>query len=213
MLEGLNSDGTLHIESTLFTGRTVMRDERTGVASMRTLMTIPFYPSGRVGDESEGFIPDAQIMVARQATWETDVQIRIRDVPAINNVTGIIHAWGYTRPDRATFDPAGRMDLIAGLFHLGDIVDDRVRPYINSFTIGAYYGNITQNEDGVVGLNTRPSYTTLDGEIDRDRDGKAEVPGEHYARPPGVYPIEHYLRDDEKRSGGPTTQVPIKPER
>lgn len=190
-----------------------MRDERTGVASMRTLMTIPFYPSGRVGDESEGFIPDAQIMVARQATWETDVQIRIRDVPAINNVTGIIHAWGYTRPDRATFDPAGRMDLIAGLFHLGDIVDDRVRPYINSFTIGAYYGNITQNEDGVVGLNTRPSYTTLDGEIDRDRDGKAEVPGEHYARPPGVYPIEHYLRDDEKRSGGPTTQVPIKPER
>lgn len=208
-LEDLHSDGSLHIESTLFVGRTVMRDERTGVASMRTLMNIPFYPSGRVGDESEGIIPDASIMVARAATWELDNRIVIRERPAINHVTGVIHAWGYTRPDRATFDPSGRMDLVAGLFHLGDIIDERVRPYINSYTIGAYYGNIAPDEDGSIGLNTHPSYTTLDGEIDRDRDGVAEVPGEHYDRCPGVHPISYYARDDAERSGGPDTKVPL----
>jgi serine/threonine-protein kinase len=45
--------------------------------------------------------------------------ITIRDYPALQSVTGGILAWGYTRPDRATFDPDGRMDQIAGLFHLG----------------------------------------------------------------------------------------------
>ncbi len=211
-LEGLHSDGSLHIESTLFSGRTVMRDERTGVASMRTLMKIPFYPSGRVGDESEGIIPDAGIMVGRSALWELDSQVAIRSAQAIQHVTGIIHAWGYTRPDRATFDPAGRMDLIAGLFHLGDIIDERVRPYINTYTVGAYYGHIHPDPDGAIGLNTRPSYTTLDGEIDRDRDGKAENPGEHYDRCPGIYPISYYVKDDAERKSGPDTQNPLKNE-
>ncbi|WP_142786394.1 hypothetical protein [Changchengzhania lutea] len=209
-LEGLHTDGSLHIESTLFTGRTVMRDDVTGVASMRTMMKIPFYPSGRVGDESEGVITDANILVARAATWQLNKDIQIRDHYAINNVTGIIHAWGYTRPDKATFDPSGRMDLIAGLFHLGDIIDERVRPYINTYTIGAYYGNIEPDVKGIIGLNTLPSYTTLDGEIDRDRDGIAETPGEHYDRCPGVHPIDHYKRDNDPRSTGPKTKYPLK---
>lgn len=209
-LEGLHSDGTTHIESTLFTGRTVMRDERTGVANMQTFMKIPFYPSGRVGDESEGVIADAALVVARGAMWELDPTIRIRRKPAINHVTGIIHAWGYTRPDRAQFDPAGRMDLVAGLFHLGDIIDPRVRPYINTYTIGAYYGNITPGPDGVIGLNSHPSYTTLDGEIDRTRSGKPDVPGEHYDRCPGIYPVSHYTGKNGPRSGGPKTKAPLK---
>lgn len=209
-LEGLHSDGSLHIESTLFSGRTVMRDERTGVANMSTLMKIPFYLSGRVGDESEGIIPDAMIMVAREATWQLSRQVKIRGKSAINNVTGIIHTWGYTRPDRATFDASGTMDLVAGLFHLGDIIDPRVRPYINTYTIGAYYGNIEPGPDGATGLNTHPSYTTLDGEIDRNRDGIADIPGEHYDRCPGVFPISHYLHGNEPRTGGPKTKYPLK---
>ncbi len=119
--------------------------------------------------------------------------MQVRGIPVINNVTGLIRAWGYTRPDRATFDPAGRMDMIAGLFHLGSLIDPRVRDYVNTYTIGTYRGMIAPDEHGRLGLNTSPSYMTLDGEIDRNRDGVAETPGEHYDLCPSVYPVEHYI--------------------
>ena len=78
--------------------------------------------------------------VQRAGAWTLDPEVRIRDEPVIAGVTGIIHTWGYTRPDIATFDPQGRMDLIAGLFHLGDLVDPRTRDYVNTYTIGSYRG-------------------------------------------------------------------------
>ncbi len=194
-LEGLHADGSLHIENTLFNGRTAYIDDYTTVFSYKTLLRIPFYPSGRIGDRSEGVIPDAMVNVARAGAINLDRELAVRDRPVINNVTGIIRTWGYTRPDKATFDPAGRMDLIAGLFHLGDLIDPRTRDYVNSYTIGTYRGVIAPDEDGMIGLNTRPSYATLDGHIDRDRDGKAEKEGEHYDLCPDVHPIEHYGQD------------------
>lgn len=191
-LEGLHSDGSLHIENTLFSGRTLMIDKYTGVFSFQTVMPVPFYPSGRIGDQSEGVITDANIFVAREGMWNLNPNILVRGVPVINNVTGMIRAWGYTRPDRATFDPSGRMDMIAGLFHLGSLIDPRVREYVNTYTIGTYRGMIIPDDEDVVRLNADPSYMTLDGQIDRDRDGVAENPGEHYDLCPGVHPVSHY---------------------
>lgn len=192
-LEGLHADGTLHLENTLFSGRTVMVEDRIGVFSYQTVMPVPFYPSGRIGDQSEGVIPDNQVFVARAGTWELDEEIMVDSTPVINNVTGIIRAWGYTRPDKATFDPAGRMDLVAGLFHLGSLIDPRTRDYVNTYTIGTYRGVLADTDgDGLLDLNTNPSYATVDGEIDRDRDGVADNPGEHYDTCPEVFPIEHY---------------------
>ena len=197
-LEGLHSDGSLHIENTLFSGRTAMLDKHTSAFSFKTLLKVPFYFSGRIGDRSEGFIADAQVEVVRSGTWTTDAAIMVRGIPVINNVTGIIRTWGYTRPDKATFDPGGRMDLIAGLFHLGDLIDPRTRDYINSYTVGTYRGVLQPGEDGRIGLNSHPSYATLDGEIDRDRDGVAEKPGEQYDVCPGVHSIEHYTTGTSK---------------
>lgn len=191
-LPGLHKDGSLHLENTLFVGRTAMVNDTRGVFSFRTLLNIPFYPSGRIGDKSEGIVRDADIMVARAGTWNLDPDIQVRGRPTIQNVTGIIHAWGYTRPDKATFDPGGRMDLIAGLFHLGDLIDPRTRDYINSYTIGSYRGVVMPDDEGRLGLNVLPSYATLDGEIDRDRTGKADVEGVHFDECPGVHPISHY---------------------
>lgn len=191
-LEGLHSDGSLHIENTLFSGRTLMIDKYTGVFSFQTVMPVPFYPSGRIGDQSEGVISDANIFVAREGMWNLNPNILVRGVPVINNVTGMIRAWGYTRPDRATFDPSGRMDMVAGLFHLGSLIDPRVREYVNTYTIGTYRGMIIPDDEDVVRLNANPSYMTLDGQIDRDRDGVAENPGEHYDLCPGVHPVSHY---------------------
>lgn len=199
-LEGLHSDGSLHIENTLFNGRTLMIDKFTGVFSFQTVMPVPFYPSGRIGDQSEGVISDAAIFVARAGQWNLSEDLAIRGHPVINNVTGLIRAWGYTRPDRATFDPSGRMDMVAGLFHLGSLIDPRIRDYVNTYTIGTYRGMITPDEEGVIGLNTNPSYMTLDGEIDRNRDGVAENPGEHYDLCPGVHPISHYGADGKDYS-------------
>ena len=194
-LEGLHSDGSLHIENTLFNGRTLMPDKVTGIFSFQTVMPVPFYPSGRIGDQSDGVIEDAAIFVARAGTWALTPDIEIRGHYAINNVTGLIRAWGYTRPDRATFDPSGRMDMIAGLFHLGSLIDSRVRDYVNTYTIGTYRGMLVPDEEGVIGLNTNRSYMTLDGEIDRDGDGVAENPGEHYDLCPGIHPISHYTHE------------------
>ncbi len=191
-LEGLHSDGSLHIENTLFSGRTLMIDKYTGVFSFQTVMPVPFYPSGRIGDQSEGVIADANIFVAREGMWNLNPNILVRGVPVINNVTGMIRAWGYTRPDRATFDPSGRMDMVAGLFHLGSLIDPRVRDYVNTYTIGTYRGMIIPDDEQIVPLNANPSYMTIDGQIDRDRDGVAENPGEHYDLCPGVHPVSHY---------------------
>jgi hypothetical protein len=197
-LKGLHADNSLHIENTLFNGRTVYLDEYTTAFSYKTNLKIPFYPSGRIGDRSEGVIPDAEVNVLRVGTILLDREIKIRGIPAINNVTGIIRTWGYTRPDKATFDPAGRMDLIAGLFHLGDLIDPRTRDYVNSYTIGTYRGVVAEEEDGVIGLNTRPSYATIDGLIDRNRDGVAENEGEHYDLCPEIHPIEYYTANDSR---------------
>jgi hypothetical protein len=193
-LQGLHADGSLHIENTLFNGRTIMLDKYTGVFSFQTAMPVPFYPSGRIGDQSEGIIPDALVPVMRAGAWILDRNLDIRGIPAIQNVTGLIRAWGYTRPDRATFDPAGRMDQVAGLFHLGSLIDPRTRDYVNTYTIGTYRGVVTPNAEGVIGLNTNPSYMTVDGLIDRNRDGVADRPGEHYDICPSIFPVSHYTQ-------------------
>jgi len=191
-LEGLHSDGSLHLENTLFCGRTLPKGENTGSFSYATALRVPFYPSGRIGDQSEGIIRDALITVERSGTNEPADDILIQGVPAVNNVTGFIHAWGFTRPDRATFDASGRMDQIAGLFHLGSLLDPRIRDYVNTYTIGTYRGALAADEDGKIPLNTNPSYSTLNGEIDRNRDGVADEPVEQYDICPGIYPISHY---------------------
>jgi|tagenome__1003787_1003787.scaffolds.fasta_scaffold20826780_2 hypothetical protein len=194
-LEGLHADGSLHLENTLFSGRTVMVEPRVGVFSYQTVMPVPFYPSGRIGDQSEGIIENNQVFVARVGQWELDENITVEDRPVINNVTGIIRAWGYTRPDKATFDPSGRMDQVAGLFHLGSLIDARTRDYVNTYTIGTYRGVLADTDgDGVLDLNTNPSYATVDGEIDRNRDGVADDPGVHYDTCPDIFPIEHYTQ-------------------
>ena len=202
-LKNLHSDGSLHIEVTLFNGRTAGDATGTGNFSFQTMLKVPFYPSGRIGDQSEGLIPDANIVVERSGCTKPDALLSIRGIPAINNVTGIIRAWGYTRPDKATFDPSGRVDQVAGLFHLGSLIDPRVRDYINTYTIGTYRGVLMPDEDGKIPLNTNPSYATLDGEIDRDRDGKAENPGEQYDICPEVYPLSHYVGEGPRTQGPP----------
>jgi hypothetical protein len=207
-LENLHSDGSLHQEGVLFSGRTAMITKTMGVFKFSTLVKIPFYPSGRVGDESEGIVEDAVIQVMRAGAWQLSNTIRVRDIPVINNVLGTINAWGYTRPDKATFDPRGRIDMTAGLFHLGDLTDARVRDYINTFTIGSYRGVIMPGKEGFIGLNTNSSFTTLEGEIDTDRDGKPDQPGLHYDRCPGVHPPEYY-HELENRTPGPKTKVPL----
>ena len=197
-LEGLHSDGSLHVENTLFVGRTVMVNKRCGVFSFKTLLDIPFYKSGRIGDDSEGVVENAQIMVARSGAWQLDDVLTVSGQPIINNVTGVIHAWGYTRPDKATFDAAGRMDLIAGLFHLGDLIDPRTRDYINTYTVGSYRGVVLPDDEGILGLNVNPSYATIDGLIDSDRDGKPDKPTRHFDRCPGVHPISNYTTQASK---------------
>ena len=191
-LDGLHSDGTLHLENTGFYGRSLRRGQSSGAFSSVALVRVPFYVSGRIGDQSEGLIPDATTALERGETNDLAPDIVIDGAPAVNNVTGFMHAWGYTRPDRATFDAAGRMDQIAGLLHPGSLLDPRTSAYVNTYTIGTYRGALIPDDDGLIPLNTNRSYTTQFGEIDRNGDGIPDEPGYQYDICPGVFPVSHY---------------------
>ena len=185
-LQGLHADGSLHLENTLFLGRTAMVGAREAAFNFETLVDAPFYPSGRLGDQSKGMLR-TPLHVSRMGMWQLDPDISVRGISAINNVTGMIRGWGYADPERVRVDENGRLVMTPGIFDLGGITDQKSSGYMNFYIEGGYRGFIADYDgDGLIDLNTMPSYMTIDCEIDRDRDGVAEVPGDHYDVCPAI---------------------------
>lgn len=179
-LDGHHADGSLHLENVLFRGRTVMMEDRTGVFNFEAHVDAPLYPSGRLGDRSEGMLR-TPLHVVRAGGWKLASDVTIRDLPAIDVVTGLIRGWGYANPQHVRFDADGRFVMTTGIFNLAGITDAASDELVNVYIAGGYRGFLADDDgDGLLDLNTSASYMTLDGEIDRDRDGVADEPGEHF---------------------------------
>lgn len=175
-IEGLHPDGSPHIENFLFRGFTERVREDRGNFFFESSMKRPFFVSGHADDTSKG-VQFSPIGFARSGCWYLDQHMQIRGAPAIRYVRGTFQGWGYVNLERMIGKPLEQM-LLPGNAILSTLHDPVAGPLTNTFIAGTFKGKLNDwDGDGYIDLNSRPVYSTTEGEVDSDMDGKADRPG------------------------------------
>lgn len=176
-ISGLHSDGSPHCDNYLFRGFTDRTRRDRGNFFFESLVPRTFFKSGRADDPSEG-VRQANIGFARYGTWHLEQRFQVREEPAIRYVRGRFQGWGYVNLARI----AGRSleeVLTPGNGVLSTLHDPEVGPMTNAFILGTFKGKLNDwDGDGRIDLNSRDVYSTVDGEIDSNQDGIADVAGQ-----------------------------------
>jgi hypothetical protein len=174
-ISGLHPDGTDHIENFLFRGFTERVREDTGNFFFESTMSRPFFVSGRADDTSKG-LQFSQIGFARAGRWYLDKRFQIRNTPAIRYVRGTFQGWGYVNLERMVGKPLDQI-LLPGNAILSTLHDPVAGPLTNTFISGTFKGKLNDwDDDGIIDLNSCKVYSTTEGEVDTDMDGKADLP-------------------------------------
>ncbi|GAA2717387.1 MULTISPECIES: HEAT repeat domain-containing protein [Streptomyces] len=175
-IEGLHADGSPHVDNYLFRGFTDRTRRDRGNFFFESLVPRPFFKSGRADDPSQG-VRQAQIGFARYGTWHLEPRFTVHDEYAIRYVRGRFQGWGHLNLARIAGKPLEEV-LTPGNGVLSTLHDPEVGPMTNAFILGTFKGKLNDwDGDGVIDLNSRPVYSTVDGEIDSDQDGIADEPG------------------------------------
>jgi hypothetical protein len=175
-ISGLHRDGSPHCDNYLFRGFTDRTRRDRGNFFFESLVPRTFFKSGRADDPSEG-VRQANIGFARYGTWHLEPRFQVRDEAAIRYVRGRFQGWGYVNLSRIAGRPLSEV-LTPGNGVLSTLHDDEVGPMTNAFILGTFKGKLNDwDGDGVIDLNSRDVYSTVDGEIDSDQDGVADEPG------------------------------------
>ncbi|NYT95304.1 HEAT repeat domain-containing protein [Salinispora sp. H7-4] len=175
-IDGLHADGSQHCDNYLFRGFTDRTRRDRGNFFFESLVPRTFFKSGHADDPSEG-TRQANIGFARYGTWHLDPKFQIHDEAAIRYVRGRFQGWGYLNLARV----AGRsMEEILqpGNGVLSTLHDPEIGNMTNAFILGTFKGKLNDwDGDGVIDMNSRDVYSTVDGEIDMNQDGVADQPG------------------------------------
>jgi HEAT repeats len=175
-ISGLHEDGSPHCDNYLFRGFTDRARRDRGNFFFESLVPRTFFKSGHADDPSEG-VRQANIGFARYGTWHLEPTFQVHDEPAIRYVRGRFQGWGYVNLNRI----AGRSVeevLTPGNGVLSTLHDPEVGPMTNAFILGTFKGKLNDwDGDGVIDLNSRDVFSTVDGEIDSDQDGVADEAG------------------------------------
>ncbi|MFI2649005.1 HEAT repeat domain-containing protein [Micromonospora fulviviridis] len=175
-IDGLHADGSPHCDNYLFRGFTDRTRRDRGNFFFESLVPRTFFKSGRADDPSEG-TRQANIGFARYGTWHLDPKFQIHDEAAIRYVRGRFQGWGHINLARV----AGRsMEEILqpGNGVLSTLHDPEIGHMTNAFILGTFKGKLNDwDGDGVIDMNSRDVYSTVDGEIDMNQDGVADQPG------------------------------------
>jgi hypothetical protein len=176
-ISGLHADGSPHCDNYLFRGFTDRSRRDRGNFFFESLVPRTFFKSGHADDPSEG-TRQASIGFARYGTWHLDPKFQVHDEAAIRYVRGRFQGWGYVNLARV----AGRsMEEILqpGNGVLSTLHDPEIGHMTNAFILGTFKGKLNDwDGDGVIDLNSRDVYSTVDGEIDMNQDGVADRPGQ-----------------------------------
>jgi HEAT repeat protein len=175
-IAGLHADGSPHCDNYLFRGFTDRARRDRGNFFFESLVPRTFFRSGHADDPSEG-VRQANIGFARYGTWHLEPRFQVHDEAAIRYVRGRFQGWGYVNLARI----AGRSleeILSPGNGVLSTLHDPEVGPMTNAFILGTFKGKLNDwDGDGIIDLNSRDVYSTVDGEIDTDQDGVPDEPG------------------------------------
>lgn len=175
-IDGLHADGSPHIDNYLFRGFTDRTRRDRGNFFFESLVPRTFFKSGHADDPSEG-IRQANIGFARHGTWYLEPKFQIAGSPAIRYVRGRFQGWGYINLARLAGKPLEEI-LLPGNGVLSTLHDEEVGPMTNAFILGTFKGKLNDwDDDGVIDLNSRDVYSTVDGEIDTNMDGTPDEPG------------------------------------
>jgi len=175
-ISGIHTDGSPHIDNYLFRGFTERARSDRGNFFFECLVKRPFYLSGRADDPSEG-VQETQIGFRRRGCWYLDNRIKIRGSDAIRYVRGSFEGWGYINLEKVMGRPLEDV-LTPGNAILSTLHDPVAGPMTNVFISGTFKGKLNDwNEDGNIDLNSLNAYSTAEGELDTDMDGKPDFPG------------------------------------
>jgi hypothetical protein len=132
--------------------------------------------SGRANDPSQGKV-DSHIGFMREGCWYLDNRFKIRGVDAIRYVRGRFQGWGYS--NLASLVGKSLEEIIQpGNGILSTLHDPVAGPLTNVFITGTFKGKLNDwDGDGLIDLNSRNVYSTVEGEVDTDMDGIPDQPG------------------------------------
>lgn len=175
-IEGLHADGSLHIDNYLFRGFTERTRPERGNFFFESHVNRPFFMSGRANDPSQGKV-DSHIGFMREGCWYLDNRFKIRGVDAIRYVRGRFQGWGYS--NLASLAGKSLEEIIQpGNGILSTLHDPVAGPLTNVFITGTFKGKLNDwDGDGLIDLNSRNVYSTVEGEVDTDMDGIPDQPG------------------------------------
>jgi hypothetical protein len=176
-IAGLHPDGTPHVDNYLFRGFTDRTREDRGHFFFESRVPRPFFVSGRADDHSKG-VREATVEFMREGCWYLDNRIKIREeASAIRYVRGSFQGWGYVDLERIAGRPLEEV-IVPGNAILSTLHDPVVGPMTNTFIAGTFKGKLNDwDGDGAVDLNSRKVYSTTNGELDSDMDGRPDAPG------------------------------------
>ncbi|MEU5846990.1 HEAT repeat domain-containing protein [Saccharopolyspora shandongensis] len=175
-IDGLHQDGSPHCDNYLFRGFTDRTRRDRGNFFFESLVPRTFFKSGQADDPSQG-VRQANIGFARYGTWHLEPRFQVREEAAIRYVRGRFQGWGYVDLSRIAGKSLEEV-LVPGNGVLSTLHDPEVGPMTNAFILGTFKGKLNDwDGDGVIDLNSRDVYSTVDGEIDMDQDGVADRPG------------------------------------
>ncbi|GGM24373.1 MULTISPECIES: HEAT repeat domain-containing protein [Micromonospora] len=175
-IDGLHADGSPHCDNYLFRGFTDRTRRDRGNFFFESLVPRTFFKSGRADDPSQG-TRQANIGFARYGTWHLEPKFQVREEAAIRYVRGRFQGWGYV--DLARIAGQSMEQILApGNGVLSTLHDPEIGHMTNAFILGTFKGKLNDwDGDGVIDLNSRNVYSTVDGEIDMNQDGVADRPG------------------------------------
>lgn len=175
-IDGLHADDSPHVDNYLFRGFTDRTHRDRGNFFFESLVPRTFFKSGHADDPSHG-TRQAQIGFVRYGTWFLDPKFQIHGEPAIRYVRGRFQGWGYINLARIAGKPLEEV-LTPGNGVLSTLHDPEIGSQTNAFILGTFKGKLNDwDRDGVIDVNSRDVYSTLDGEIDMDQDGVADEVG------------------------------------
>jgi hypothetical protein len=175
-ISGLHKDGSPHCDNYLFRGFTDRTRRDRGNFFFESLVPRTFFRSGHADDPSEG-VAQANIGFARYGTWHLEPRFQVREEAAIRYVRGRFQGWGYVNLRNIAGKSLEEI-LTPGNGVLSTLHHPEVGPMTNAFILGTFKGKLNDwDGDGVIDLNSRNVYSTVDGEIDSNQDGVADEPG------------------------------------
>jgi len=175
-INGLHSDGSPHIDNYLFRGFTERTRADRGNFYFESAVPRAYFVSGRADDASKG-VEDVTISFMRSGCWYLEPKFNIRGQSAIRYVRGRFQGWGYIDIERCMNK---RLDEILqpGNAILSTLHHPVAGPMSNVFIAGTFKGKLNDwDNDGKIDLNSRPVYSTVNGELDMNMDGIPDKPG------------------------------------